>query len=69
MSTKSASSAGELLTVRQAAEILQVSLPTVYRLMADGNLPRIEITPRCFRVKRDSVIEYIQAKTNTGGTN
>ena len=41
-----------LLSLTSAAHILGVSRPTVYRLVKNGSLPRIEIRPGVYRIRR-----------------
>jgi excisionase family DNA binding protein len=56
---------GGLLTVRQAARFLNISIAKTYALMADGELPFTRIG-RCRRVPKRGVIA-LAAKNLTAG--
>ncbi len=40
------------VTVREAAEALSVSTDTVHRMVADGRLPVVRLTPQTVRIPR-----------------
>lgn len=56
----------ELMKVSQVAKLLNVTNMTVYRLVNNGELPKVVITPDCIRIKRESVLRYIQDRTTAG---
>jgi excisionase family DNA binding protein len=51
----------KLLTADEVAEILQVSLITVYRRMQTGELPHIKLGHRQVRIKPEDLEAYIEA--------
>ncbi len=51
----------KLLTVEEVAEILRVSLTTVYRRIQAGELPYIKLGHRQVRVKPEDLEAYIEA--------
>ena len=53
---------GEFLTINQAAKVLQISRPTLYRLIKAGKLPLIKASQRLSRIPADAVNAYL-----TGG--
>lgn len=52
----------ELWRVARIAEALDVSEPTVYKLMETGKLPYVQIG-RCRRVKRTDVARFLREAT------
>lgn len=48
------------LTVRQAAEILQVDLRTTYYLVQDGVIPTVRLGKRRLRVPKDALMAKLQ---------
>lgn len=60
-SASSATSPDDLLSIKEAARLLNVSPKTVQRLCKDGKLSYIPITPTLFRIRR-SAISYFLAK-------
>ena len=42
----------EFLTVREAADLLRVSRPTIWRWIDAGRLPAVRLGPRSIRVRR-----------------
>ncbi len=58
--------AGDLITVRAAADLLGVQFRTVYNLVARGELPAVITTPpgpkrrKSVRVRRQDVDEYLE---------
>ncbi len=55
-----------LLSRREVAERLGVSVQTVGRLIDSGSLRAIRIGPRSIRVEAESVISLVKAKTMGG---
>lgn len=51
----------ELLTVKQVCKILNVSVPTIYRWEAEGNLPfpKLKIGPSAVRFRKSDVLKHI----------
>ena len=49
----------ELLTAREAADVLRISLDTVRRLLREGQLPGRKIGPRQWRIRRDDLDAYL----------
>lgn len=49
----------KLLTVREVAERIGVSLRTAYRLP----LPFVRATPRTMRVSEDELLRFLESKT------
>ena len=45
----------ELMTRKEAAKALSVSMPTVHRLINSGKLRRIQVSTGCVRIDADSV--------------
>jgi excisionase family DNA binding protein len=56
---------GELLTVRQVAELLQVSVSTVERLTRSGELPSVKFG-RSRRYFRRDVMAYLDSHREGG---
>lgn len=57
----------QLLTVKDAAEFLSLSVPTVYTLISKGELPVMKRSKRCYFSKLE-LINYLKEgrkKTNT----
>jgi excisionase family DNA binding protein len=50
----------ELLTVQDAAQLLRLSVPTIYGLIHKGEIPMLKRSKRCYFLKAD-LIEYIKA--------
>jgi excisionase family DNA binding protein len=55
-----ASDSKEILTPREAAQLLQVSLETVRRLLRNGQLPGRKVGPRQWRIRRADLDEYLR---------
>ena len=56
----------DLLTVKQAAEFLSVSVPTVYGLIAKGEIPVMKRSKRCYfsKVELMNYLKEGRKKTN-----
>lgn len=50
----------KLMTPPQVAERLSVSLPTLYRFVAERRLPAVRLSPRCMRFEEDAVEDFIR---------
>lgn len=55
---KSLRDLGELVTVKQVADYLQVSRGTVYNLVKEGKLSAVKVRGNMIRLNRDSVCAY-----------
>jgi excisionase family DNA binding protein len=67
--TAIASTTGEprlLYKVGEAAKLLNVSEPTVYRLMASGELPYTKLNRRIRRIRHDDLMSLIERNTLGG---
>lgn len=51
----------DLLTVKEVAEILRVSQPTVLRMIEDGELPAIRVRNQ-WRIRRAELDAYLQGR-------
>jgi len=51
----------ELLTVKQVCKILNISIATIYRWEAEGNLPfqKLKIGPSAVRFRKSDVLKHI----------
>jgi excisionase family DNA binding protein len=58
--------AKEILTPREAAELLHLSLETVRRLLRSGQLPGRKVGPRRWRIRRADLDDCLRW-TNTEG--
>ncbi len=47
------------LTIRQAADALQVSKPTVYRLIRENKIPLLKASKRLSRIPASAIREYL----------
>jgi len=52
----------ELLTVKEVCRILNVSVATIYRWEAEGNLPfpKLKIGPSAVRFRKSDVYDHIE---------
>jgi len=50
----------ELLTVKQAADVLGVDRHLLYKLIRDGQVPVAKISPQVWRIPRRLLIEYVE---------
>lgn len=49
-----------LLTLKQAAEILNVSLRTMCAIRSRGDIPVVQASPRTIRIRRKDLDTYIE---------
>ncbi len=56
----------DLLTVKEVAEILRVSQPTVLRMIDDGELRAIRVRNQ-WRIRRSELEDYLQRGGSSGG--
>lgn len=54
----------ELLTVQQVADYLQVSVPTVRRMVSEGSIRSVKIG-RVRRIQKEALVELIEAGTES----
>ena len=52
----------EVLTVKEAREILRISMNSMYHILQSGELKSIKIG-RIYKIKKENVIEYINRKS------
>lgn len=52
----------QLMTRREAAAALGVSMPTVHRLINDGKLRRVQVSANCVRIDAESVNAILEAE-------
>jgi len=67
--TAIASTNGEprmLYRVEDAARLLDISVPTLYRLMASGELPYTKLNRRIRRIRHDDLVSLIERSTLGG---
>ncbi len=53
----------DLMTVKQAAEYLQVNPKTLYRWLAAGKVPGIKLGGRSWRVQRGTLTGWVRRQT------
>lgn len=56
-----------LLLMGEAAELLNVSRPTLWRMLKAGRLPKVEIYPGAFRIRRSDILALISGKETSRG--
>lgn len=56
------------LTVRQAAEKLQVCKKTIQRRIADGSIPAYRVSGQLIRIKEDDLNQYLENNKQGGNT-
>lgn len=61
--TKQLQQTGNLLTYKQTAERLNVSLGTARKLFDDGELVRIKVSTRAVRASEEDVEAFIRRRT------
>jgi excisionase family DNA binding protein len=55
-----------LLTVREVAERLSVTPRTVHRYLADGKLPRVQLSERAVRIRETDLQAFIEERLKGG---
>ena len=56
---------GNLLTIREAAETIRISRATLFKLIKDGRLQVVRITPRKVLVRREELERLIEESEKT----
>jgi excisionase family DNA binding protein len=51
-----------LIAMGKAAELLGVSRVTLWRMVKQGRIPKLEILPGSYRIRRTDLEEYLQRK-------
>lgn len=52
-----------LLTCEEAGEELRQSKQTVWKKCRSGEIPHIRLSPRCYRIRRTDLEQYLSATT------
>ncbi|MCX6975558.1 MAG: helix-turn-helix domain-containing protein [Verrucomicrobia bacterium] len=52
-----------LLKPQEAADLIGVKKTTIWSYCRNGRLPHIRITPRCFRIRRSDLENYLNLQT------
>jgi len=52
----------QLLDTKQVAELLNISMPNLYKMLANGKIPTIKVGGS-YRFDKEEVIEYFKEKT------
>lgn len=55
----------QLLNAKQVAELLNISMPNLYKMIWNNEIPTIKIGGS-YRFDREEVIEYFKEKTRQG---
>ena len=58
-----AGSASPLVTVKEAAELLNVSVRTVWKLLKEGVLKRVQLGDRITQIHRQEIVDLIRKCT------
>ncbi len=61
--TDTADEVHELMTVKQAAEYLQVNPKTLYRWLAEGDIPGVKLGGRSWRVQRGTLTGWVRRQS------
>jgi len=51
-----------LLLMGEAAELLNVSRPTLWRMLKAGRLQKVELYPGAFRIRRSDILDLMKGK-------
>lgn len=54
----------QLLDTKQVAELLNISMPNLYKMLANGKIPTIKVGGS-YRFDREEVIEYFRNETQS----
>lgn len=55
----------QLLNTKQVAELLNISMPSLYKMLASGKIPTIKVGGS-YKFDKEEVIEYFREKTRQG---
>ena len=66
MATTPESDLSDLITVNDAAELVQVTHYTIRRRIADGSLPGYRFGPRTLRVRRSDLLAMLRPLATAG---
>jgi excisionase family DNA binding protein len=55
-----------MVTVEQAAQLLSISTPKCYELIAQGVIPSVRLGPRCTRISLSALEEWAHEATRKG---
>lgn len=55
----------EMITVREAAGFLRISLPTVYKLIQSGTIPHVKVGHR-YIIPRDQFMAWVNENAHGG---
>lgn len=55
----------EIITVKEIAKYLRLSLPTVYRLVRNGTIPHVKIGSR-YLIPRDTFLSWVASNAPGG---
>lgn len=55
----------EMITVREIAGYLRISLPSVYKLVNTGNIPHVKVGSR-YIIPRESFLFWLENNTHGG---
>jgi len=53
----------ELLTKKEAAKLLKVSLPTIDRMIRRGDFPIVRLSPKAVRIKVSDIVAFLERRT------
>lgn len=56
----------ELLKIPDLAVVLQVSRATAYQLVAEGRIASVRLGPRCIRIRREAIEEFLTTEERHG---
>ena len=57
----------EVLTVRQAADLLGVDRHTVYKLIREGKIPVVKLSPQVWRIPKWMLLKHLEELAETKG--
>ncbi|MBT3271925.1 MAG: helix-turn-helix domain-containing protein [Spirochaetales bacterium] len=56
----------ELMTAREAGEVLRISRTSLYRLVKSGELPYLRVGRKCLRFQMEELLGYMKTCANRG---
>jgi excisionase family DNA binding protein len=54
--------ATQMMTYRQAAELLQLPIGTVYAMVSHHRIPHVRLGPRLVRFSRDEITKWLEVR-------